>query len=91
MRRFSKFAIATAAAAAVFATTLAPQQSRGAAALDFWSWDGTVRGEGGSPSRDRIVVTVPSQDSTQDQNQDGSQVNDGSRRENGSRGRNRDR
>ena len=91
MRRLTKFAIATAAAAAVFATTLAPQQSRGAAALDFWSWDGTVRGEGGSPGRDRIVVTVPGPDGSQNPSNGGSQVNDGSRRENGSRGRNRDR
>ena len=91
MRRFTKFAIATAAAAAVFATTLAPSQSRGAAALDFWSWDGKVRGEGGSFGRDRIVVAAPSGDTTQDQNQDSTQQNDGSRRENGARGRNRDR
>jgi hypothetical protein len=91
MHRLTRFAIATAAAAAVFATTLAPSQSRGAAALDFWSWDGTVRGEGGGPSRERIVVTVPSEDTSQNQDQDSSQTNDGSRRENGARGRNRDR
>lgn len=91
MRRIAQLAIATAAAAAVFATTLTPSHSRGAAALDFWSWDGTVRGEGGSPSRDRIIVTIPGQGGVQDQNQGGAETGNGSRRESPARGGFRER
>jgi hypothetical protein len=49
MRRYARLALAVIFAAGLGAASLLPAQTRGASALDFWSWDGTVRGEGSAP------------------------------------------
>jgi hypothetical protein len=52
MRRFTSLIIPTAIAVALFAASLLPAQARGAAALDFWSWEGFTHAERGSAHND---------------------------------------